>query len=428
MNSKDFENIAKKALNSKTRRELLKTVYTPKSSSLKNRGSSYDKQLSSSSFFNSYNSPMKRSSSKSLPKSSNDSNICLIKPHLIIHNKKAVISKKKSKLLKFNRQIPLYPKQNQKCTPKNLKKSPIKEKYENLWTLAFRTRTGSIQGKQKPHNQDEFFVIQGYGQSTNQTLIGVMDGHGIYGQEVSAFVKRQLPIFIESNMPSQMNTNPSLDIPPIILYKLSQSLALSYQYTQRSLISSGIDINFSGSTAITILLREKALVCSNIGDSRAIIGRYSETWYPIELSHDHKPSNIEEKQRIIKAGGRVEPFMDKNGHFDGPERVWLQYEQTPGLAMSRSFGDLVAARVGVINEPEIISHTIQDEDKFIIIASDGIWEFISNQSCVNIIAEFYMSGDIEKACDQLMSTAVEIWNQENYVVDDITFVVLFLNN
>lgn len=47
--------------------------------------------------------------------------------------------------------------------------------------------------------------------------------------------------------------------------------------------------------------------------------------------------------------------------------------------MSRSFGDEVAASVGVIAEPEIMEYNLKAEDKFIILASDGVWEFISSE-------------------------------------------------
>ena len=73
----------------------------------------------------------------------------------------------------------------------------------------------------------------------------------------------------------------------------------------------------------------------------------------------------------------------------GPQRVWLKEEEVPGLAMTRSFGDRVAATVGVISEPEIKEFEFNENDKFMIIASDGIWEFISSQECVNIVGEFY---------------------------------------
>jgi serine/threonine protein phosphatase PrpC len=62
----------------------------------------------------------------------------------------------------------------------------------------------------------------------------------------------------------------------------------------------------------------------------------------------------------------------------GPLRVWHKNENIPGLAMSRSFGDHAAAEVGVTAEAEILEMNLNESDKFIILASDGVWEFLSN--------------------------------------------------
>jgi len=66
------------------------------------------------------------------------------------------------------------------------------------------------------------------------------------------------------------------------------------------------------------------------------------------------------------------------GNKIGPERVWLKTEDIPGLAMSRSFGDAVACRVGVNAIPEISELRLTPNDKVIILASDGVWEFLEN--------------------------------------------------
>ena len=54
-------------------------------------------------------------------------------------------------------------------------------------------------------------------------------------------------------------------------------------------------------------------------------------------------------------GGRIFPYKDEDGEEVDPHRVWIQEQNIPGLAMTRSFGDYVASTVGVIDEPEIIS-------------------------------------------------------------------------
>lgn len=96
------------------------------------------------------------------------------------------------------------------------------------------------------------------------------------------------------------------------------------------------------------------------------------------MTRDHKPNEKDEAARIKKRGGRIQPFRDEDNEFIGPPRVWIKEEEIPGLAMSRSFGDRVAASVGVIAEPEIFEYKLQEDDKFMIIASDGVWEFIES--------------------------------------------------
>ena len=70
-----------------------------------------------------------------------------------------------------------------------------------------------------------------------------------------------------------------------------------------------------------------------------------------KLSVDHTPKLKNEAIRIKKFGGVVEPFYDENGEVYGPLRVWAVPQSHPGLAMSRSIGDLVAKKVGVIWNP-----------------------------------------------------------------------------
>lgn len=57
-------------------------------------------------------------------------------------------------------------------------------------------------------------------------------------------------------------------------------------------------------------------------------------------------------------GGRIFPYQDEDGQPVGPSRVWLQHQNIPGLAMTRSFGDYVASTVGVIDEPEIYNYPL----------------------------------------------------------------------
>eukprot|EP01017_Pseudomicrothorax_dubius_P043321 TRINITY_DN7192_c0_g1_i2.p1 TRINITY_DN7192_c0_g1~~TRINITY_DN7192_c0_g1_i2.p1 ORF type:complete len:157 (+),score=41.44 TRINITY_DN7192_c0_g1_i2:40-471(+) len=140
-----------------------------------------------------------------------------------------------------------------------------------------------------------------------------------------------------------------------------------------------------------------------------------------------KPTLKAEADRIIKSGGRIEPFVDEDGNYIGPQRVWLRDDDVPGLAMTRSLGDAVGARAGVSWMPEILEFPISPEDKFLVIASDGVWEFIDNPECLKVVSAHYEKRDIEGACDHLLSESHRRWKEEeDYVIDDITLIVVFL--
>ena len=126
----------------------------------------------------------------------------------------------------------------------------------------------------------------------------------------------------------------------------------------------------------------------------------------IALSRDHKPDDRSEAARIQQCNGRVESYQDENGNPVGPARVWLKNQDLPGLAMSRSLGDAVAASVGVIPDPEILEFLLTPEDKFIVIGSDGIFEFLSNEEVVKIVVPHWKIKDIEAGCEAL-------WKESN---------------
>ena len=190
-----------------------------------------------------------------------------------------------------------------------------------------------------------------------------------------------------------------------------------------------INSTFSGSTCVSLIYTPSKIISANIGDSRAVMGKYKKEkneWISLDLSRDHKPTEKDEAKRIYDNNGRIQPFTDEDtGEFVGPQRVWVKEDDVPGLAMTRSFGDRVAATVGTISEPEIKEFELKDEDKFILIASDGVWEFIDSQECVNIIKDFYLNNDMKGCCEFLYLESKKRWLKEEEVVDDITMILIF---
>ena len=95
--------------------------------------------------------------------------------------------------------------------------------------------------------------------------------------------------------------------------------------------------------------------------------------------------------------------------------------------MTRSIGDLVAQSVGVTSFPDIIEVDLTKEDKFIIIASDGVWEFLSNEEVAEIVLPFFEKKNAEGAAEALVRKSYTRWKEEEEVVDDITCIVIFLD-
>ena len=222
------------------------------------------------------------------------------------------------------------------------------------------------------YNQDNFFIYKNLNDETNVLFIGVCDGHGLFGHDVSKYLINHLP----QNLNKALKKTNKYIHHKETLYKTMKEVFVN---TNKDLCKNPlVDTQFSGSTCVTIILTKNKIISGNAGDSRAVMGRFKDgEWISIDLTHDQKPNNPGERERILSHGGRIEAYKDENGNDFGPKRVWIQSEDIPGLAMSRSFGDEVAASVGTISEPEIETFDITSDDKFIIIASDGIWEFIS---------------------------------------------------
>jgi hypothetical protein len=108
-----------------------------------------------------------------------------------------------------------------------------------------------------------------------------------------------------------------------------------------------------------------------------------------------------------------------------PPRVWSQHGNYPGTAFTRSLGDMIAEECGVIPEPEILEREVQPADKYIIVASDGVFEFLTNQMVAEIIARY---ADPLDACKAVVQTAYEMWLQYEVRTDDISIIALYVDD
>ncbi len=282
------------------------------------------------------------------------------------------------------------------------------------------THVGFDGEEPKENNQDNYFIFKNFADHKDYIYMSVCDGHGVEGHFVSEFIKEVLPYYMSENLKDR-NILTEKEI-------THQIITETFIIVNNMLVSNeSINSLFSGSTCVSVIFTPERLIVPNIGDSRAVLARFDKEtgkYKAIELSRDHKPTEKDEAKRIYENDGRIQPFTE-DGEFVGPQRVWIKEEEVPGLAMTRSFGDRVAATVGVMSEPEIKEFDFDENDKYMIIASDGIWEFISSQECIDIIQKYYESNDMKGCCDYLYQESSKRWLKEEEVIDDTTLILVF---
>lgn len=235
-------------------------------------------------------------------------------------------------------------------------------------------------------------------------IFGVFDGHGFEGHLVSQSIKNYL----------NNNANSSTFSIDENIYSLFKNLSSSIN---SSLSFNGME---SGSTVVMTFVSNDKIICANCGDSRAILISEDENKI-IALSRDHKPELPDEKKRILESGGRVDKIYGM-----GPFRVWFKDADYPGLAMSRSIGDGYAHKVGVSDIPEIKEFEVDKvKPRAIILASDGVFEFVKNEEIKDIVGKYFYSMDSQGCAKEIVEYSRKVWENSGYAIDDITCVVAF---
>jgi len=289
----------------------------------------------------------------------------------------------------------------------------------NLSEVFVASQQGSIRGKPKRENQDSYAVLKGFMGERDSLFVMVCDGHGENGHLISRY--------ITMNLPGKMNQF-RLDLHRDAEDSLKEAFISEVMNLHCMVISRReVSAEYSGSTLVATVLRANSLLCANLGDSRAVL-IYTDRgrWYPKQLTVDHKPDSPRERERIEANFGRVEPMKGLEGESLGPARVWLLSEEVPGLAMSRSIGDTVAHSVGVSETPEISVHCILPEDKAIVLASDGLWDAVTNEAATEVVSRHFMKGTMSACGKELVRLAEQQWRCKGESVDDITVAVVAL--
>ncbi|XP_061492475.1 integrin-linked kinase-associated serine/threonine phosphatase 2C isoform X2 [Rhineura floridana] len=245
-------------------------------------------------------------------------------------------------------------------------------------------------------------------QISRVSYFAVFDGHG--GVRASKYAAQNL----HQNL---IRKFPKGDVPSVEK-TIRRCLLDTFKYTDEEFLkqaSSQKPAWKDGSTATCVLVIDNTLYIANLGDSRAILCRYNEESQKhtaLNLSKEHNPTQYDERMRIQKAGGNV-----REGRVLGV------------LEVSRSIGDGQYKRFGVISVPDVKRCQLTHNDRFILLACDGLFKVFSPEEAVNFIMSCLEDKTIplrdaksatdtryEAACNRLANKAVQRGSADNVTV------------
>ncbi|KAJ3694645.1 hypothetical protein LUZ60_000022 [Juncus effusus] len=310
------------------------------------------------------------------------------------------------------------------------------------------------QGK-KGTNQDAMIVWEDFGSQTDTIFCGVFDGHGPNGHFVARKVRNSLPLKISTqwkkpidqngtqntennNLSGSMNSDETGSVVsledelsdgdekmPEIYLPIKRAFEKASKLMDKELkLHPSIDCICSGCTAVTILKQGQDLIIGNIGDSRAVLATKDKNnrLIPMQLTVDLKPNLPREEERIRKCKGRVFALQDE----PDVARVWLPNNDSPGLAMARAFGDFCLKDYGLISVPDISHYRLSRNDQFLILATDGVWDALSNKEAIEIVGSAPSRSTAARA---LVDCAVRSWRHKypTSKIDDCAAICLFFD-
>ncbi|KHJ36306.1 putative protein phosphatase 2c ptc2 protein [Erysiphe necator] len=235
------------------------------------------------------------------------------------------------------------------------------------------------------------------------SFFGVYDGHG--GDKVAQFAGDNVHLILA-------------ETPAFASGNLEQALRDGFLATDRAILygHSILKNEASGCTATVGLISGTKIFVANAGDSRSVLGVKGRAK---PLSFDHKPMNEGEKARIISAGGTVE-----HGRVNG------------NLALSRAIGDfdfkkcasLTQEQQAVTVYPDVTIHDISEDDEFMVIACDGIWDCRSSQAVVEFIRRgIAAKQELSKICENLMDNCLSPESEPGGIgCDNMTLIIIGL--
>eukprot|EP00300_Choanocystis_sp_HF-7_P001172 c1094_g1_i1.p1 GENE.c1094_g1_i1~~c1094_g1_i1.p1 ORF type:complete len:216 (+),score=46.21 c1094_g1_i1:2-649(+) len=187
------------------------------------------------------------------------------------------------------------------------------------------------------------------------------------------------------------------------------------------------DMAFSGASTAVCIINGTTILCANVGMVKCVLGFRNDKGKikHKDLTALHDPTDEAERARVLSAGGRIAPLTIDNSGPIGRDRLWAGNSPFPGLATTRCLGVSSLSKAGCIPQPSIVQHTMSPNDVFLIMGTSPVWEFLSSQEAVSMIASQPNVGD---ALDFITTEVVKRWTDEESAMPDISINIVFFQH
>ncbi|KAG2588210.1 probable protein phosphatase 2C 2 [Panicum virgatum] len=231
---------------------------------------------------------------------------------------------------------------------------------------------------------------------------GVFDGHG--GSDAAAYMKKHaMKLFFEDAEFPQASQEDKM-----FAESVEDSVRKAFLRADLALADDSLINRSSGTTALTALILGRQLLVANAGDCRAVLCRKGVA---VEMSKDHRPTYDAERQRVIESGGYIE-----DGYLNGVLSVTRALCDWDMKLPQGSASPLIA-------EPEIRWTTLTEDDEFLIIGCDGIWDVMTSQHAVSTVRKgLRRHDDPERCARELAMEAKRLETFDNLTVIVVCFV------
>ena len=398
-------------------------------------------------------------------------------PPFFIHNKRRILKPDKTKSTINKNKIVINVREKIDTEKKDLiEEKELNLKKRKLIQYYFLSEPGTHKGRKKI-NQDCYLILPKNSENINNiSIFGILNGHGPYGDILSKEICDYFSDYFSQKInfnKTEIISKPKIDIKRMSFFtqKIHNKSQISFNSKNDSSIQKLKLINLQNNNIINDTYKDLSkdnlskiyesyneidkklheeykenkkcddsgtsinliiffhfmnninkIISVNLGNTKSIL--ITDDKKIKELNIPHTPCVKEERLRIEQHGG----IIDRIDWLKvGPLRVWFKGKKYPGLTITRSLGDFEAIPLGIIPIPDIKEYDIDNEKiKILVMATNGIWEFLTNDKIMDIAWQFYESKDAQGATEKIIETANRIWNIKNpHNIPDLTAGVFF---